>query len=120
MSELQIYIVLGVFGAVILAIAFNLMDMAVAALIGVCVLIALGILNEQDLLSATRTSGGPISLLFGGMVVARILSTTGIFDRIGDLYLSATGGSGRTVPAATDRAGRAPVPPSCRTRPRSS
>ncbi|MGT2458550.1 SLC13 family permease [Cupriavidus basilensis] len=95
MSELQIYIVLGVFGAVILAIAFNLMDMAVAALIGVCVLIALGILNEQDLLSATRTSGGPISLLFGGMVVARILSTTGIFDRIGDLYLSATGGSGR-------------------------
>ena len=95
MSELQTYIVLGVFGAVILAIAFNLMDMAVAALIGVCVLIALGILNEQDLLSATRTSGGPISLLFGGMVVARILSTTGIFDRIGDLYLSATGGSGR-------------------------
>ena len=82
MSELQIYIVLGVFGAVILTIAFNLMDMAVAALIGVCVLIALGILNEQDLLSATRTSGGPISLLFGGMVVARILSTTGIFDRI--------------------------------------
>ncbi|WP_416047980.1 SLC13 family permease [Cupriavidus basilensis] len=95
MSDLQIYIVLGVFGAVILVIALNLMDMAVAALIGVCVLIALGILNEQDLLSATRTSGGPISLLFGGMVVARILSTTGLFDRLGDLYLSATGGSGK-------------------------
>ncbi|KJK23029.1 citrate transporter [Burkholderiaceae bacterium 16] len=95
MSELQIYIVLGVFGAVILTIAFNLLDMAVAALVGVCILISLGILNEQDLLSATRTSGGPISLLFGGMVVARILSTTGLFDRIGDLYLSATGGSGK-------------------------
>jgi Na+/H+ antiporter NhaD/arsenite permease-like protein len=95
MSELQIYIVLGVFGAVILAIAVNLLDMAVAALIGVCVLISLGILDEQDLLSATSTSAGPISLLFGGMVVARILSTTGLFDRLGDLYLSATGGSGR-------------------------
>lgn len=95
MSELQIYIVLGVFGAVILAIAFNLLDMAVAALIGVCVLISLGILDEQDLLGATRTAAGPISLLFGGMVVARILSTTGLFDRLGDLYLSATGGSGR-------------------------
>ncbi|SAL82941.1 arsenical pump membrane protein [Caballeronia terrestris] len=95
MSELQIYIVLGVFGSVILAIAFNIVDMAVAALIGVCVLIALGILNEDDLLIATSISGGPLSLLFGGMVVARILSTTGLFELIGDIYLRATGGSGR-------------------------
>lgn len=95
MSELQIYIVLGVFASVILAIAFNIVDMAVAALIGVCVLIALGILNEDDLLSATSISGGPLSLLFGGMVVARILSTTGLFELIGDIYLRATGGSGK-------------------------
>jgi Na+/H+ antiporter NhaD/arsenite permease-like protein len=95
MSQLQIYIVLGVFAAVILTIAFNLIDMAVAALIGVCVLIALGILNEDDLLSATSTAGGPLSLLFGGMVVARVLSTTGLFEFIGDIYLRATGGSGR-------------------------
>lgn len=95
MSELQIYIVVGVFAAVILTIAFNLIDMAVAALIGVCVLIVLGILNEDDLLSATSTAGGPLSLLFGGMVVARILSTTGLFEFIGDIYLRATGGSGR-------------------------
>ncbi|MBP0595093.1 citrate transporter [Paraburkholderia sp. LEh10] len=95
MSELQVYIVVGVFSAVILAIAFNVIDMAVAALVGMCALIALSILGEQDLLAAARTSAGPISLLFGGMVVARILSTTGIFDLIGDLYLRATGGSGR-------------------------
>jgi Na+/H+ antiporter NhaD/arsenite permease-like protein len=95
MSELQIYIVLGVFASVILAIAFNIVDMAVAALIGVCVLIALGILTEEDLLTATSTSGGALSLLFGGMVVARILSTTGLFELIGDIYLRATGGSGR-------------------------
>jgi Na+/H+ antiporter NhaD/arsenite permease-like protein len=95
MSELQVYIVVGVFSAVILAIAFNVIDMAVAALVGMCALIALDILDEQDLLAAARTAAGPISLLFGGMVVARILSTTGVFDLIGDLYLRATGGSGR-------------------------
>jgi Na+/H+ antiporter NhaD/arsenite permease-like protein len=95
MSELQIVIVLGVFASVILAIAFNVVDMAVAALIGVCVLIALGILTEDDLMTATSTSGGALSLLFGGMVVARILSTTGLFELIGDIYLRATGGSGR-------------------------
>jgi Na+/H+ antiporter NhaD/arsenite permease-like protein len=95
MSELQVYIVVGVFSTVILSIAFNVIDMAVAALIGTCVLIALRILDEQDLLAAARTSAGPISLLFGGMVVARILSTTGLFDMMGDLYLRATGGSGR-------------------------
>jgi Na+/H+ antiporter NhaD/arsenite permease-like protein len=95
MSELQVYLVVGVFSAVILAIAFNVIDMAVAALVGMCALIALNILNEQDLVAAARTAAGPISLLFGGMVVARILSTTGLFDLIGDLYLRATGGSGR-------------------------
>jgi Na+/H+ antiporter NhaD/arsenite permease-like protein len=95
MSQVQIYIVVSVFSVVILAIALNLVDMAVAALTGVCVLIALGILTDQDLINATRTSAGPLSLLFGGMVVARILSTTGLFDVVGDVYLRATGGSGR-------------------------
>ena len=56
MSQVQIYIVVSVFSAVILAIALNLIDMAVAALTGVCVLIALGILTDQDLMNATRTS----------------------------------------------------------------
>jgi Na+/H+ antiporter NhaD/arsenite permease-like protein len=95
MSQVQIYIVVSVFSVVILAIALNLVDMAVAALTGVCVLIALGILTDQDLMNATRTSAGPLSLLFGGMVVARILSTTGLFDVVGDVYLRATGGSGK-------------------------
>jgi hypothetical protein len=46
MSDLQVYIVVGVFSAVILAIAFNVIDMAVAGLVGVCALIALNILDE--------------------------------------------------------------------------
>jgi Na+/H+ antiporter NhaD/arsenite permease-like protein len=40
-------------------------------------------------------AGGAIALLFGGMVVARILATTGIFERVGRLFLRATQGSGK-------------------------
>lgn len=95
MTDLQIYLTLGVFSAVILAIAFDVIDMAVAALLGVGVLLASGILTDDDLDAALRMAGGPISLLFGGMVVARVLASTGIFERVGGLYLRATGGSGR-------------------------
>ena len=95
MSDWQIYLVVGVFAAVILVIAFDLIDMAVAALIGASVLIALRIIDEQDLIATARTSAGPISLLFGGMVVGRILATTGLFDLVGEYYLRATAGSGK-------------------------
>lgn len=95
MSELQIYITMAVFGAVILAIAFDVIDMAVATLLGVSVLFGFNILAEDDVIAAMRTAGGPLSLLFGGMVVARTLASTGIFDRIGASYLHATKGSGK-------------------------
>ena len=42
-----------------------------------------------------RTAGGPLALLFGGMVVANTLGDTGLFDRVGDAFLHATRGSGR-------------------------
>jgi len=95
MSDLQIYLTLAVFGAVILAIAFDVIDMAVAALLGVCVLVALDVLREPDIMEALRTAGGPLALLFGGMVVARVLGKTGIFERVGAIYLRATHGSGK-------------------------
>ncbi|CAD6554780.1 putative transporter [Paraburkholderia kirstenboschensis] len=95
MSQLQTIITVSVFAAVILLIAFDVIDMAVAALVGTCLLIALGILDEQDLLGAIRTGAGPLGLLFGGMIVARILATTGLFDIIGNVYLRATDGSGK-------------------------
>jgi Na+/H+ antiporter NhaD/arsenite permease-like protein len=95
MSELQIYITMAVFGTVILVIAFDLIDMAVAALLGVSVLFGFNILSEDDVIAAVRTAGGPLALLFGGMVVARTLAGTGIFDRIGTVYLRATKGSGK-------------------------
>ena len=95
MTEVQVYVTIAVFGAVILAIAFDVIDMAVATLLGVSVLIGGGILNQQDILAAIETAGGPLSLLFGGMVVARTLASTGIFERVGAIYLRATRGSGR-------------------------
>lgn len=42
-----------------------------------------------------KTAGGPLSLLFGGMVVAHTLGSTGIFERVGSVYLRATRGSGK-------------------------
>ena len=95
MSDLQIYLTLITFAAVIVLIAFDLIDMAVAGLLGVCILLILGILEDDDLVAAFRTAGGPVALLFGGMVVARVLAKTGIFERVGNLYLHATRGSGK-------------------------
>jgi len=94
-SEFQIYMSLAVFAAVILAIAFDVIDMAVATLVGVSVLIGFDILREEDIIAAVQTAGGPLSLLFGGMVVARTLASSGIFDRVGTAYLRATRGSGK-------------------------
>jgi Na+/H+ antiporter NhaD/arsenite permease-like protein len=84
-----------VFGGVIMAIAFDLTDMALAALLGVSVLTLFGIFTGQDVQDVIGTLRGPLALLFGGMVVARMLATTGIFENIGTRFLSFTKGSGR-------------------------
>jgi Na+/H+ antiporter NhaD/arsenite permease-like protein len=91
----QSLVIIVVFIGVILAIAFDLIDMMLAALLGVCVLIIAGIFTQEDILNVTRTAGGPIALLFGGMVVARVLVPTGIFEYVGSRYLLATRGSGK-------------------------
>jgi Na+/H+ antiporter NhaD/arsenite permease-like protein len=95
MSELQVTVTLLVFAGVILAIAFNVIDMALAALLGVSALLFFGAFTRQGFLNATQTAGGSISLLFGGMVVARTLVPTGIFDLLGTRFLRYTGGSGK-------------------------
>jgi Na+/H+ antiporter NhaD/arsenite permease-like protein len=95
MTDFQIYLTVAVFAGAILAIAFDLIDMAVAALVGVCLLLALGLLDSQDLIAAMVTAGGPLALLFGGMLVARVLARTGVFEWVGGRFLRATGGSGR-------------------------
>jgi Na+/H+ antiporter NhaD/arsenite permease-like protein len=95
MTDLQIAVTLVVFVGVILAIAFNLLDMTLAALLGVSIMLLFGVFTRKEFINAAQTAGGPISLLFGGMIVARTLVPTGLFDRVGDLFLRATGGSGK-------------------------
>ena len=95
MSDLQIYITLGVFAGVILAIACNLIDMTLAVMLGASILIVLGILTQGDILHSIQSSEGMLALLFGGMVVARTLKPTGIFEFVGVRFLLATRGSGK-------------------------
>ena len=95
MSDLQATITFVVFGTVLLAIVLDLLDMALAALLGVSTLTAVGVFTLQDILNVVRTFGGPLALLFGGMVVARTLMPTGLFDYIGNIFLRATRGSGK-------------------------
>lgn len=95
MTEFQIYLTVGVFAGVILLIALDIVDMALAALLGVSLLLVLDLLDGEDLIAAMVTAGGPLALLFGGMVVARVLARTGVFDWVGARFLRATGGSGK-------------------------
>ncbi len=94
-ETIQTIIISVVFVGVILAIAFDVIDMLLAALLGVCILILFGVFALQDILNVTRSAGGPLALLFGGMVVARVLVPTGIFEFIGSRYVLLTKGSGK-------------------------
>ena len=80
MTEFQTIFTLVVFAAVILAIAFDVVDMVLAALLGVAALIVVGVFSSQDVIKVTTNSGGPLALLFGGMIVAGVLAPTGLFD----------------------------------------
>jgi Na+/H+ antiporter NhaD/arsenite permease-like protein len=95
MSDLHSYVVFAVFAGVILAIAFNLIDMTLAVMLGASILLLLGILTQQDILNSLKFSEGMLALLFGGMIVARALVPTGIFEHLGTRFLIATRGSGR-------------------------
>jgi Na+/H+ antiporter NhaD/arsenite permease-like protein len=94
-QNLQNIVIIVVSLAVIAAIAFDLIDMLIAALLGVCVLIIAGVFTQRDILNVTRVAGGPLALLFGGMVVARVLVPTGLFEYVGSRYLLTTQGSGK-------------------------
>jgi MFS family permease len=95
MTDWQIYLTLGVIAVVVVVIAFDLIDMAVATLLGVVIMVVSGILDETDFLKVQGTAGGVVALLFGGMVVARVLETSGVFASLGVPFLRMTRGSGR-------------------------
>ena len=95
LSDPHSILILAVFAGVILAIALDWIDMVVAALLGVCTLTAFGIFGRDDVMASVGSCQEPLALLFGGMVVARTLEPTGIFDNIGTRFLILTRGSGR-------------------------
>lgn len=95
MPEIHAYAIYAVFAAVIVCVALNLMDMTLAALLGLCALTLAGIVTQPDVMRSFVASQGAIALLFGGMVVARVLAPTGIFENAGTRLLILTRGSGR-------------------------
>jgi Na+/H+ antiporter NhaD/arsenite permease-like protein len=95
LGSTQSLLILGTFVAVILVIAFDLLDIAVTALLGLCLLLVTGALDGRDLLVALEGGGESLALLFGGMVVARVLTPTGIFDIAGYYFVRAVQGSGK-------------------------
>jgi Na+/H+ antiporter NhaD/arsenite permease-like protein len=96
-ADLQLVVALATFGIVILLIALDWLDMTVAAMLGVTVYAATGILTQRAVTSGLEMASGPLALLFGGMVVARVLMPTGIFAVIGGRFLRMTGGDGRRL-----------------------
>ncbi len=85
------------FAAVILAIALNWLDLAVAGLLGAVLLRLLGIVSQETAVSSINAGFDTIGLFFGGMLVARALTPTGIFEYLGALVLLRVRGDGRLL-----------------------
>jgi len=95
MTELQVWVTVIVLASLMVALIFDWLDMTVAALLSVSALIIFGILSQQDILNVVDSGGGVLALLFGGMVVARTLTPTGVFEHVGARFLILTRGSGK-------------------------
>ena len=95
MTELQVFVTVAVLAGLILVLLFDWVDMTVAGLLSVSALIVFGILSQKDMLNVVSSGGGVLALLFGGMVVARTLTPTGIFEHVGARFLISTRGSGK-------------------------
>lgn len=95
MTDLQVLVTVLVLASLILVLILDWIDMTVAGLLSVSVLIIFGILSQKDMLNVVSSGGGVLALLFGGMVVARTLTPTGIFEHVGARFLILTRGSGK-------------------------
>ncbi len=83
-----------IFAAVILTIVLNWLDLAAAGLFGAVLLRLLGIVSQETAVSSINAGFDTIGLFFGGMVVARALTPTGIFEYLGALVLRRVRGDG--------------------------
>src|SRR4030095_12657134 len=81
MTELQVFVTLAVLVGLVVVLLFDWVDITVAGLLSVSALLIFGILSQKDFLNVVSSGGGVLALLFGGMVVARTLTPTGIFEK---------------------------------------
>ena len=95
MTELQVLVTVAVLASLIVVLLFDRVDMTVAGLLSVSALVVFGIVSQKDILNVVSSGGGVLALLFGGMVVARTLTPTGIFENVGARFLILTRGSGK-------------------------
>jgi Na+/H+ antiporter NhaD/arsenite permease-like protein len=95
MTQLQTVVTVVVSLSLIVVLVLDWLDLAVAGLIAISTLIVFGILSRQDVLNVVDVAGGVLALLFGGMVVARTLTPTGVFEHAGVRFLILTRGSGK-------------------------
>src|SRR5271167_577260 len=96
-SNLPAIIAALTFAAVILSIALDWLDLAVAGLLGAVFLRLVGIVSRDTAVSGVNAGLDTIGLFFGGMVVARALVPTGIFDYLGARVLQIVRGDGRRL-----------------------
>jgi Na+/H+ antiporter NhaD/arsenite permease-like protein len=90
-------IAVGTFATVILAIASNRIHLTVAAMLGTVVLLVTGVLSARDVSETINPAEAMIALFFGGMVMARTLIATGLFDYLGAIGLRLVRGDGRRL-----------------------
>lgn len=90
-------IAVGIFAAVIVAIASNRMHMTVAASLGAVMLLVTGVLSAQQTSETINPGEDTIALFFGGMVMARTLIPTGLFDFLGAIALRLVRGEGKRL-----------------------
>ncbi len=85
---------LAVFLVLLAALVLDLIDLAVGGMLAVAAVLAAGVLDPADLVSGASAAGPTLCLLFGGMVLVRILTPTGLFDRLGFMLVRFARGSG--------------------------
>ena len=92
--EFHAIFALAVFLGLFVALVLDVIDLAVGGMLAVAAVLAAGILDPSDLRSGASAAGPTLCLLFGGMVLVRILTPTGLFDRLGYLMVRFAKGSG--------------------------
>jgi Na+/H+ antiporter NhaD/arsenite permease-like protein len=90
-------VAIATFAAVILAIASNRLHLTVAAFLGVVALLLTGVLSAEGVSETINPGEATIALFFGGMVMARVLTPTGLFEYLAGIALGLVRNDGRRL-----------------------